>query len=504
MQRSTILLVSLLSLPSTVLAQEDPDWKHVVRLQKRVQDTIEQAEPSIACILVSRSDLYRRHALAIRKDDTLPGTLGGFDPRIIDRVPGLTQAERTTLRKRLDLSDLKNVPEAFGSGVVIDSKGLLLTNFHVVRAATKVFVRLPGSKGSYADILAADARSDLAVLRLRSPVGRLQPIRFGDATGIKRGQFVISLANPFAVGFRDGKPSASFGIVSNVRRRAPGDLNEAKRTKSLHHYGTLVQLDARLNLGCSGGAVLNLKGEMLALTTSLAAIHGGETPGGYAVPMDAGMRRIVEVLRRGEEIDYGFLGVGFSEEPQNNDGGVELEFVTPGSPAAFAGLRARDVVMAVGDTPIKHGDDLFLSLGTQLAGAKVQLTIRKNIGLRPKTFQKIVTLAKFHFPGKSIASSVGKRPYFRGMRVDYTSVLVQKPLGLTTIPQGVLVSAVKEGSRASKAKLKAGELITQVNGEPVRSPSDFYQKVAGLDGPIQLTIAGYDPRQPTAKITLDE
>src|SRR5208337_1788428 len=111
---------------------------------------------------------------------------------------------------------------AFGSGVVIDEGGLILTNYHVVQDATKIYVRLPGGKGAYADIHAADARSDLAVLKLLQPnFLPLKPIVLGDADKVEQGQFVLTLANPFAAGFRDGKPSASWGIISNIRRRAP-------------------------------------------------------------------------------------------------------------------------------------------------------------------------------------------------------------------------------------------------------------------------------------------
>src|SRR5262249_24158594 len=124
--------------------------------------------------------------------------------------------------KKYNLADVSTVPEAFGSGVVIQGrKGLILTNFHVVRDAVLVYVRLPGGKGSFADIFAADPRSELAVLKVDPKVTEhIPPLRLGDAGKLRRGQFVLSLANPFVAGFRDGQPSASWGIVSNLRRRA--------------------------------------------------------------------------------------------------------------------------------------------------------------------------------------------------------------------------------------------------------------------------------------------
>src|SRR5207253_5161210 len=114
------------------------------------------------------------------------------------------------LLRPYDLADPSNVPESYGSGVVISDKGLVLTNYHVVRDATKVYVRLPGGKGSYADIHAADPRSDLAVLKLLDPQVRPAALKLGDGSRLRKGQFILSLANPFAAGFRDGSPSASW------------------------------------------------------------------------------------------------------------------------------------------------------------------------------------------------------------------------------------------------------------------------------------------------------
>jgi serine protease Do len=484
-----LLLIVLILLSSlSVCAQDDPELQKAMALQKVLHRIIAQVEPSVACIVVSRSDAYQKLGLGPDKDH--PGKLGDFDPDVLRSKPDLaTQKDRQFWQRKLDLADPGHVPQAFGSGVVIDSAGLVLTNYHVVQDATKIYVRLPHGIGSYADIHAADPRSDLAVLRLlNAKVQGIDAIRLGDADRMQRGHFVLSIANVFAAGFRDGQPSASWGILSNIRRRAVAPPRDEDQTKPLHHYGTLLQTDARLHLGCSGGALVNLDGELIGLTTALAAIQGGETPGGFAIPINAGLRRIIEVLKRGEEVEYGFLGVGFDERVPDGTPGVTLAFVTPGSPAFTEGkLRGREVIVAINGTPLQQSDDLLVTLGTQLAGTKVRLQYRRG---KEMHFAD-VTLAKLYVPGKKIATSLGKRPFYRGMRVDHTSVLAQKPPRQPSIPPGVMVSDVKPNSPAERAFFKPGDVITHVNRVAVNTPAAFYAQLPESSNPLELTLYNF-------------
>lgn len=485
MCRRVLLAVAMLLSASVAVRTDEADVRQALALQRAVQAAIRDAEPAIACILVSRSDVYARLGQKLNPDK--PGELGEFSANALQFLPGVTEDELPSWRRKLDLADPSIVPESFGSGVVVGAQGLVLTNYHVVKDATKVFVRLPGRKGSYADIHAADARADLAVLRLLKPPVGLKTIALGEAEKCARGQFVLSIANPFAAGFRDGQPSASWGILSNIRRRVPGNPNELDRVKPLHQYGSLLQTDARLNLGCSGGALINLKGEMIGLTTALAAIQGGETPGGFAVPMDAGMRRIVDVLRRGEEIDYGFLGVSFDQGPGNGEG-VRLSGLVRGSPAERDGqLQPGDRILEVNGRPIHESDDLFLALGSELAGTKVRMKVQRVRPGLPDNVQ--VTLAKFLSPGKSIHSSLGKRPFVRGLRVDHASLLVQPVANrFSRIPQGVMVSAVQPNTPAAAVPLKNGDVIAEVQGRPIASPADFYREMERQPGGVELTL----------------
>jgi serine protease Do len=482
-------------------------------LEQTLVEAIARAEPSIACILVSRSDQYPDFEKP-SADERERGKLGGHTKNAVIHEPPRRFNPRPaeTPVDPLDLSDVNNVPEAYGSGVVVDASGLILTNYHVVRDATKVFVRLPGGKGSYADIHAADSRSDLAVLRLIKPPADLKPLKHGDASKLRKGQFVLSLANPFAAGFRDGSPSASWGIISNIRRRPPGSPNETERTKNLHNYGTLLQLDARLNLGCSGGALLDLKGELIGLTTAQAALSGVETPGGFAVPMDAGMWRIVEQLIKGEEVEYGFLGVGFQpsandDAPPNRTDGVEIGNVISGSPADEAAPRrllAHDIILSVDGVRVFENEDLFVTVGTQLAGRSVELEVKGKPGLPPEKLT--VKLAKFKSAAKYIASKAP--PALGGLRVDYTSLLVQPgfdPRFARIIPVGVIVREVVPGSAADKAQLQPDKVITHVNERRVTSPTEFYlcMENARKNGKfVELSIQNSDGRTETVKLDL--
>ncbi len=451
--------VLLGTLPGHAGGDEKPRLPDVFVLEQAMQEAIRRAEPAIACVLVSRS----------------------ADPK---------QAEQ--------VSDRAQVPESFGSGVVLDDKGLVLTNYHVVRDATRVYVRLPGNKGSFAEVHAADPRSDLAVLRLQDTGLALKALPLGDGGAVRKGQFVLSLANPYAAGFYDGSPSASWGIISNVRRRAPGSPREEDRTKALHHYGWLLQTDARLNLGCSGGALVNLKGELIGLTSSLAALSGAEAAGGFALPMDAGARRIIEVLKRGEEVEYGFLGVRLAAGEGGRGQGLMLDSVVHGSPAWAAELEPGFYLRAVNGVPVTDHDDLFLVVGTMLAGSSVRLEFGRTVqGL---TERRTVRLAKFYVPGRVIAA---KRPPFAGgLRVEYASVLYQRnlpPFG-NVIPKGVVIREVLANSSADTARLQPDKLVTHVGGAEVNSPAEFYREMEKAKGTVELTLVGQDGRAERVKI----
>jgi S1-C subfamily serine protease len=227
------------------------------------------------------------------------------------------------------------------------------------------------------------------------------------------------------------------------------------------------------------------------LTTALAALTGAEAPGGYALPMDDSMRRIIEVLRQGREVEYGFLGVTLVEDTFKGQGAFIRE-VSRGSPADRAGLMDGDCIKSINGMPVRENDDLLLLVGTQLAGgvAKVQVSRGPN-GVRTT---RDVKLAKFYVPNPPLASQ--RPPARRGLRVDYTSVVSQRAAVRQTIPDGVLIREVKPGSPAESARLQTDKVILQVNDQPVTTPTEFYAAMEKADkapaSPVVLTVLQSD------------
>ncbi len=386
--------------------------------------------------------------------------------------------------------DADFVPSDFATGVVVDRQGLILTAYHALGEDNDYYVTTPDRKIYRAWVKGADPRSDLAVLAIDAT--DLTPITFGDAAGLKKGQIVIALGNPYAIA-RDGQASASWGIVSNLARKAPlsPDEVDAGGKSTLHHFGTLIQTDAKLTLGTSGGALVNLKGEMVGLTTSLAAMAGYEQAAGYAFPVDATMRRVVEILKQGREVEYGLLGVRPSnlaaQELLQGVQGCRVQGIVRGTPAERFGLREGDLIVAVNGTRVFDADGLVLEVGRH----PVESTVRLDVVREGKKQGIDVVLTKFPVRGKKIVTS--PTPGWRGARVDYPTAAIdaeaQAALGMPDFDDGVVVTEVEQGSPAWDAGLRPKSLITQVDRVRIHNPREFQAAVAGKTGPVQVTLS---------------
>jgi serine protease Do len=385
------------------------------------------------------------------------------------------------------------IPNQYGAGVVVDRRGLILTAYHMLGEESDYYVTTAGRKIYKASIKAADPRSDLAVLMIDA--ADLAPINFGNAAELKKGQILISLGNPYAVA-RDGQASAAWGIVSNFARKAPAAPSESDPSgrSTLHHFGTLIQTDAKLNLGSSGGPLLNLSGEMVGLSVALAATAGYEAAGAYAIPVDSTFRRAVEMLVEGREVEYGFLGVQpvnlRQQEVLGGLHGMRVAQVVRGTPAARYGLKPDDILTAVDNTPIYDADGLVLNVGKLLPETVTRLSVLRGGSLRTVE----VTLTKYPVRGRKIVTAPD--PAWRGLRVDYPTAVVDDEGrargGMSFADSAVIVTDVAENSPAWEAGLRHGMFITHVDRTPVRTPKEFAAAVARKPGSVQLRVLGDD------------
>ncbi len=487
--RRVMPLALLLALASTAPARAAEERGDVLirALERKVMAIAEKASPSVVCIYVSRSDLYYKAPYWGTPDSReYPGQLGTFDAGTArKKVPTDAKHYKRILRTiaEHDLADPNVVPEAFGSGIVVDRKGLVLTCAHVVKNATRLYVRLPGRRGSWANIYASDPRSDLAVLKLLDPPDDLEALELSKGANVRQGQFVLSLSNGFAPGFRPAdQPTLSYGLISGLQQAIPlpnGLENTPREKITLHHYGTLIQTNAQTTPSCSGGALLGLDGTVIGLSNALAGVRGDQS-GGFAIPIEARTRRIIDVLKRGEEVEYGFLGVGVNSRWP----GTRVSQITPGSPAQKAGLMVGDRIVSINGHAVRGNNDLFLDLGLTLAGKTARIEVAR--GGVTRTYS--VTLAKYYVPGPVVAAN---RPPARfGLRVDYTSIPSQRNPFLhwgRGPGEGVAIREVVPGSPADKARLQPDKIITQVNGKDVRTPAAFYKEMAQAGDKVELT-----------------
>jgi len=250
--------------------------------------------------------------------------------------------------------------QAQGSGFVYDAEGHIVTNQHVVDGATSISVRFWNGKTAKATLVGSDASTDLAVIKVDAPSSLLHPLTLGDSSNVVVGDGVVAIGSPFGL-----EETVTSGIVSALHRsmRAPNNfsINDA------------IQTDAAINHGNSGGPLLNLQGRVIGVNSQIESNSGGNEGVGFAVPSNT-IRSIASQLVSGGNVQHAYLGVAV-ETAAN---GVRLAEVRSGMPAAAAGLRAGDVVTAVGGKRVSTSAELQAAIDERKPGDRVTLTYRRN------------------------------------------------------------------------------------------------------------------------------
>ncbi len=485
-------------LPAGGWAQGTDATAVALNLEQSLTQLIEQTEPSVVSIA------------RIRR----PNGGEGMEGRLPQ--PGLEPMGN-------ELRDI--VPNQFAAGIIVappeSDDRLILTVYHAVRGGPVYGVAGSGDGSRLqvhfttrhvcpATIIAADPRSDLAVLKvdLRNTnlrLSDLRPVAWDRSPGVRKGQLVVTLGNPYWIA-RDGSPSAGWGMVANQARRPVALSAQADKPRTLDDLGGLIHLDTRLPLGSSGGAVVNLSGQLVGVTTSLAAIEGYERSTGFALPIDPSTRWIVQSLLAGEEVEYGFLGISpgttarLPIEVTTQASAAVAETVHERSPAALAGLRRGDVILSVNDQPTYGNLDLMRQVTLHPPDAVVELEILRG---RTETLTLSVKLGKWPvFDDEAIIATQRKWPVWRGLTVDYPT---GRDRFLDTPPRirpGVLVLDVEAGSRAQAAQLEPGVFVSHVNRTPVKTPAEFYAAVRNETGAVSLRVI--DPSDMSKQVMIAE
>lgn len=346
-----------------------------------------------------------------------------------------------------------------GSGVIIDAdKGYIVTNNHVVQDADKIHVRLKDGRSFTAKKLGADPQSDIALLQIEAK--NLVKIPLADSDKLRVGDFAIAVGNPFGL-----EQTVTSGIVSSLGRSG---LN-------MDGFEDFIQTDAAINSGNSGGALLNLRGELIGINTAILGPNGGNVGIGFSIPSNM-MKNLVDQIIEFGEIRRGSLGVRGGDvnseltEAMNLSvsRGAFVNEVLPDTAAAKAGLKAGDVIISMNDNRINSFNELRAKIATLGAGRKAELGI-----LRDGKERKINVTLQELASGQVAANQL--HPMLQGATLNNSE-------------RGVEISELAAGSVAEQIGLRQGDVITGVNRQQVKNLAELRQILEGRSGVAALYI----------------
>ena len=359
-------------------------------------------------------------------------------------------------------------PRAMGSGVIVDAEnGYLLTNHHVIDNAEQITVALTDRREFEAEVVGADPETDIALLKIDAD--SLTALPFADSNELQVGDYVVAIGNPFGLG-----QTITAGIVSAVGRSG----------LSLESYEDFIQTDAAINVGNSGGALINLKGELVGINTAIFSGRGGNIGIGFAIPINMA-RQIMDQLLTHGEIQRGRIGVQIQDLTPDlaealgtsHERGAVVAQVIPGTPAEAAGVQRGDVIVEMNGEPVVGSSDLRNKVGLLRVGDAVRLTIERDG--KPMTIELAV--------GESSEVALGA-----GSQIPQLKGVVLGPLTpsspLYEEVEGALVIEVEVDTPAWNAGLREGDVIVEVNRREVKSTEEILEALEGSFPPLLLNI----------------
>lgn len=355
-----------------------------------------------------------------------------------------------------------------GSGVIIDAKGHVLTNNHVVDGADSLIVRLDDGRELEPTIVGTDPKTDLAVLRIDAP--GLVPAQLGDSGVVRVGQWVIAAGSPF------GLPrTVTAGIVSAVGRGSMG----------ITDYGDFIQTDAAVNQGNSGGPLIDLRGRVIGINTAIASRTGGSIGIGFAIPVDLARTVMRQLIEQGR-VDRGWLGIAMGELTPDlarsfgfgQGDGVLVNDVIPGGPAAAAGLRPGDIVHRLEGREVRDMSAFRTAIAQTPPGHRVRLTVWRSgeahdISIELGRLPPELGGAERPPPGKpgvDPKKPSAQGPAKLGLKLDDPDA-----------PEGAVIVGVAPRSVAASAEVRPGDVILSVQGKRIRSAKHAQRLLSDSD-----------------------
>jgi len=362
---------------------------------------------------------------------------------------------------------------SLGSGFIIDTSGIVVTNNHVIADADEVNVILNDGTTLKAEILGRDVKTDLAVLQVKT-THPLKAVKFGDSDKLRLGEWVIAIGNPFSLG-----GTVTAGIVSARNR----DINSGP-------YDNYIQTDAAINRGNSGGPLFNLNGEVIGVNTAIISPSGGSIGIGFAVPSKT-VIPVIEQLREYKEVRRGWLGVRIQQvtdeiaESLNikPPRGALIAGIDDKGPAKPAGIEPGDVVVKFDGQDIKEMRDLPRIVADTPVGKDVQVVVIR----KGKEESKTVKLGRLEDGEKSAALSKKNVPEDKssvkkalGLDLANLSDELRKRYRINDKVKGVVITGVEPNSTAAEKRLTAGTVIVELQQQPVSTAADLQQRIDKL------------------------
>ncbi len=352
--------------------------------------------------------------------------------------------------------------QSLGSGVIVDARGIIVTNSHVVSGADDIRIALSGGREFPVTLLLDDPKSDLAVLQIEGAGDRSFPaLAFADSDGLEVGDLVLAIGNPFGVG-----QTVTSGIVSALARTGVETGN----------FDYFIQTDAAINPGNSGGALVNLAGELVGINTAIFTRSGGSVGIGFAIPANMA-RTVAQAGEAGGALVRPWFGARLQEVTTDIADSLDIDpphgalvtEVATGSPAEAAGLRPGDAIVKIDGVDVDAPQGFDFRFATKALGSTSTLTYVRSGNIAEA--QVVVAPAPDAGPGQTAEITGNTR--FAGTTVGVLTPALAQDMNLPFDSTGIVVSRVAPGSPADRMGLRAGDIIVAVNGQRIDDVGTF-------------------------------